>query len=99
MNEIELQDILNENIMDFSDIVEELVELYAEKNRRYGNSFSNQFKEFGIICSAIRLNDKMERLKSLVKNPQDCGDEPIEDTLKDMANYAIMTLIELKRKN
>ena len=81
----------------FKDITKELCELYLEKNRRYGNSFSNQFKEFGVICATIRLNDKMERLKSLTRNPQDCGDEPIEDTLKDMANYAIMTLMELNK--
>lgn len=80
----------------FTIITTELFELYQEKNRRYGNSFSKQYYEFGLICSAIRLTDKIERLKSLAKNPQDCGDEPVEDTLKDIANYAIMTLMELR---
>lgn len=79
----------------FYTIYEQLEKLYEEKNRRYGNSFHKQFEEFGLICAVIRLNDKMERLKTLSKNPDDCGDEPIEDTLKDMANYAIMTLMEL----
>jgi hypothetical protein len=42
---------------------------------------------------AIRLNDKVERLKNLVK-----GEEPnfesIDDTLMDIAGYAILALAE-----
>ena len=86
------------SVISFGDICLKLKELYTEKNRRYGNSFHKQFEEFGLTASVIRLNDKMERLKSLNKNPSDCGDEPIEDTLKDLANYAIMTLMELSNK-
>ena len=81
----------------FMCVVEKCVNLYVEKNRRYGDSFSNQYKDFGNMSVALRLTDKVERLKSLVKRPDDYGDEPIEDTLTDIANYAIMALIELNR--
>ena len=41
--------------------------------------------------------DKLERLKVLLNNPElEPDDESIVDTLKDMANYCIMEVIERK---
>ena len=78
----------------------EIHHMFTEKNKRYGNSFSEQFSEFGILSLIIRLNDKLNRLKTLTKNPEIGAtvDESIEDTLKDLANYAIMGLVELHKK-
>ena len=47
----------------------------------------------------IRLEDKLNRLKSLTVNnkAQQVNDESIEDTLLDLANYAIMAVMELKK--
>lgn len=43
----------------------------------------------------IRLEDKLQRVKNLVRNGSAAvNDESIDDTLLDLANYAIMTLIE-----
>ena len=43
----------------------------------------------------IRLEDKLQRVKNLVRNGGAAvNDESIDDTLLDLANYAIMTLIE-----
>lgn len=49
----------------------------------------------------IRLADKLNRLESLTlnNNEQKVSDESIVDTLMDLANYSIMTLIELNLKN
>ena len=49
--------------------------------------------------AAIRLSDKLNRLSSFAKG-QDMKvkDEAVEDTLMDLANYSIMTLIELQRE-
>ena len=46
--------------------------------------------------SCIRLEDKLNRLKSLNFSKSAKVNESIEDTLMDLANYAIMTLIELE---
>lgn len=44
----------------------------------------------------IRLGDKFGRFKTLTKtNIQHVKDESIRDTLMDLANYAIMTIVEL----
>lgn len=83
------------NVEQFGKVTSEMQRLYAEKNRRYGNAFSRRFKEYGMLSAVLRLDDKMERLKYLCQAPRDCGDESMRDTLVDMANYAIMTIMEL----
>ena len=83
---------------EFVSICKELTELYNLKNIDYGDSFGKSFEEWGMPMPCIRLTDKLNRLCSLTKNfSQRVQDESIEDTLKDLANYSIMTLIELRR--
>lgn len=79
------------------DICTELNNLYLKKNKDYGNSFSKTFEEFGLTMSAIRLNDKLERFKRLINNNNEVKDESIRDTLVDLANYAIMTVMEIDK--
>ena len=77
-------------------ICQDLNKVYEEKNRNYGNSFSKTFEEYGPTALLLRLDDKIGRLKSLVRNPEfDPGDESVTDTLKDLANYSIMGVMEL----
>lgn len=79
-------------------ICDSLNDLYKIKNQDYGDSFSKSYKEYGLTMSCIRLEDKLNRLKSLNKNGNaQVKDESIQDTLMDLANYAIMTLIELEK--
>ena len=82
-------------------ICEELSQIYEIKNERYNDAFSKSFDEYGLTMSCIRLEDKLNRFKALSKNKNldDQEDESIKDTLKDLANYAIMTLIELDKKD
>lgn len=91
---------MEENVKKFSKIAEELCNLYERKNRAYGNSFSNTFKRLGIISAVTRLSDKYERLCNLSTNPEiDNLGESIEDTLRDMACYCIMTVMEMQERN
>ena len=73
-------------------ILNEIRQLYNRKNADYGNSFDKTLDEFGIVASATRISDKFNRFKSLIKNPAQVSDEKIEDTLIDLASYAIMTI-------
>ena len=85
-------------VKEFVSICKEMTELYNLKNIDYGDSFGKSFEEWGTTMSCIRLTDKLNRLCALTKNfSQRVQDESIEDTLKDLANYSIMTLIELRR--
>lgn len=69
--------------------------LYERKNADYGDSFGKSFTEYGMTMACIRLEDKLNRIKALTKTEAKVKDESIEDTLMDLANYSIMTLIEL----
>lgn len=78
------------------EICQKLNQVYKAKNHDYGDSFGDTYKKLGIISAVTRLSDKMNRLISIaVSHDAQVKDEKIEDTLLDMANYAIMTLIEL----
>lgn len=77
-------------------ICEEINDLYERKNHDYGDSFHQTFTEEGMAMPRIRLGDKLARFKSLTKSEvQEVKDESIRDTLIDLANYAIMTVLEL----
>lgn len=81
-------------------ICEQLNSIYQSKNHDYGDSFGETFKKLGIISAVTRISDKNNRLQSLCiksKEDQKVLDESIKDTLLDMANYCIMTLIELQQ--
>ena len=78
-------------------ICEDLNEIYARKNHDYGDSFGKGDAEYGMVMAVIRLEDKLNRLKSLIKAEALVKDESINDTLMDLANYAIMTVIERER--
>ena len=70
-----------------------MTDLYARKNRDYGNSFDKSMDKFGMVVSVIRMGDKVNRLHSLVKKKGEAEvkDESIADTFMDLACYAIMT--------
>lgn len=83
-------------------ICEELNSIYEKKNHDYGNSFGETFDKLGVISAVTRISDKYNRLVSLCMLPNEerkVKDETISDTLLDMANYCIMTLIELDKNN
>lgn len=83
-----------------SQICKDLHNLYVTKNSDYGNSVSDTFDKFGIDAFLVRMYDKLNRLYSLTRTDikQMVSDEKIEDTLLDLANYAILTIIELQYK-
>lgn len=72
-------------------------DLYARKNADYGDSFHTSFKEEGMAMVRIRLGDKLNRFKTLsCGTEQQVKDESIRDTLMDLANYALMAVLEME---
>lgn len=77
-------------------ICRELTELYRRKNADYGGSYHKTYLEEGMAMPRIRLTDKLNRFKQLtMKSDQEVKSESIRDTLIDLANYAIMTVMEI----
>ena len=59
--------------------------------------FEKLYQKFGMESVIIRLSDKLNRLESLTRsNVQLVKDESVNDTLLDLANYALLALVERK---
>lgn len=67
------------------------------KNLDYNTDFKESLEEFGLVASVIRLGDKMNKIKSLIKKEAQVQDESIKDTLLDIANHAIMTVMWMNK--
>lgn len=73
-----------------------LHELYIQKNKAYGDSFGETYRKLGIISAVTRISDKYNRLVNLATHRDiNTGDESLKDTLVDLANYALMTAMEI----
>lgn len=103
----QVNDSSNELVESFKSVTSKMAETYEKKNHDYGDSFDKSLDKFGLIASVVRMGDKMNRIESLInksiQNPaypsvsvKDVNlvkDESIKDTLLDLANYAIMTVM------
>jgi len=100
ITEIEVPiELADDKVETFSKIVTEMTELYAKKNHDYGNSFDEGCDKIGTGYPLGRLLDKMNRLIACMgKEDEMQVNESIEDTLKDLGCYSIMTLSYLRRK-
>lgn len=89
-----------DRIEEHKQICYDIHDTYIQKNRAYGNSFDKSCDDFGITAAMVRMSDKWNRLKQLTANPDiPKGDESIEDTLLDLANYCIMTVLWRRHSN
>nr|DAH65540.1 MAG TPA: Nucleotide modification associated domain 1 [Caudoviricetes sp.] len=95
---------LSPNIVDdtgdakaFRDITNKMYDTFKQKNTDYGNSFHKIFKECGITYAYGHMAEKLERINSLRKNEAKVKGESMKDSLYDLANYAILTIIELEK--
>jgi len=71
-------------------ITKENKELFEKKNSDYGNSFA----DFELIGILVRLNDKINRLITILEQPSTPQvDESVLDTLNDLYNYGIIGLM------
>ena len=57
--------ITKENMQNAHD---ELLQTFVDKNADYGNSFESSLEEYGLIAALIRMEDKIGRLRTLIKS-------------------------------
>ena len=84
----------------YSNILRSMDETHTRKNNDYGDAAYQGYKKFGPAYFLVQLHNKLSRLESLTINnkTQLVKDESIDDTLLDMANYAVMYL-ESRHRN
>ena len=83
----------------YGSLLDKLFTTYKAKDADYGSAFAEMFDELGIDYAYGKLREKMNRIKVLRKQPNMVENEGLEDALLDTAGYAILTLVELKKKS
>ena len=81
----------------FRDITDEMYDTYKAKNKDYDDSFHQLFEECGMTYAYGHLKEKLVRMKSLMKDEAKVKGESMRDSLLDLANYAILTIMELDK--
>ena len=76
-------------------ICKDLHDLYMKKNADYGNSFADIYAEVGMPYAYGHMAEKLRRIRSLMNQPANVKGESMRDSLVDLANYAILTIVEL----
>ena len=82
----------------YGSLLDKLFTTYKAKDADYGSSFAEMFDELGIDYAYGKLREKMNRIKTLRNQPNMVENESLEDALLDTAGYAILTLVELKKR-
>ena len=92
---------------EFKKIQKEMYEMFARKHMDYGlqnislggDLTKEKDKKFSLTGLAIRLTDKISRLRNLLTNGRNfVKGEGMEDTFMDIANYSIIGLLVGRNK-
>lgn len=89
----------NMNVELHQEILDYIHNLYITKNKDYGSSTHDTYTKYGFTSFLVRLEDKLNRARVISQNEANVSDEKLEDTLLDLANYAILAVMELKGEN
>ena len=89
----------------YMDVINKLKETFLKKNHDYGSSVKKNYDKFeaygkneGLKYVFGRIAEKHDRLENLIygDHANQVTDESIEDTLLDMANYAILAAVSIQ---
>ena len=89
----------------YMDVINKLKETFLKKNHDYGSSVKKNYDKFeaygkneGLKYVFGRIAEKHDRLENLIygAHTNQVTDESIEDTLLDMANYAILAAVSIQ---
>jgi hypothetical protein len=88
--------------LDFSDevriVYDELMSLLLSKHKDYGAKNIADAPGGALNGLRVRMHDKLARINNLVDRDINPEHESLEDSFKDMANYAIIGLLVLRGK-
>ena len=81
-----------------SNTVKELSDLLLSKHKDYGPRNISQAPGGAINGLRVRMHDKLARINNLIDSGANPEHESLEDSFKDMANYAIIGLLVLRKQ-
>ncbi len=74
----------------FEMVCKEMAELFIKKYQDYGKGNILDTGEVGIL---FRINDKLNRLKNLLAHQKKPENEPMDETWRDIAVYAVIAIL------
>lgn len=90
---------INEEITMFTELTNTMSDTFAKKRHDYGQTTEETYRKFGPVSMLTRMHDKIGRLDTLLVSGDvnHVEDEKVEDTLLDLANYALITILEMRK--
>jgi hypothetical protein len=79
-------------------VYDELMSLLLSKHKDYGPSNIANAPGGALNGLRVRMHDKLARINNLVDENKNPEHESLEDSFKDMANYAIIGMLVLRDK-
>ena len=83
---------------DVYNLVEELAELLLSKHKDYGPTNISRAPGGALNGLRVRIHDKIARINNLIDSGKNPEHESLEDSFKDLANYAIIALMVTRGK-
>lgn len=88
--------------VDFNDevriVYDELMSVLLKKHKDYGPKNIADAPGGALNGLRVRIHDKIARINNLIDKGSEPEYESLEDSFKDLANYAIIALLVLRRK-
>ena len=81
----------------FREVATEQIDTFEKKNADYGDAAESLYREHGMTYFIIMLKQKLLRIESLCKQ-QSVNFESLEDSFRDMSNYALMAAMRCPDK-
>ena len=93
-DDMKISSELDWKIKEHGKICDNIKELYKTKNADYGDSMHPLYEEYGLLSFLVLFGIKIQRIKTLMNNKSHY--ESLEDSLLDLANYALIAVTELR---
>lgn len=83
----------------YEKFIRDMLLVYLQKNRDYGDSFVDSMKIYGKLAGQVRILDKVNRINSLLTKNYPLVNESIKDTVLDLFNYLVMYNCATSKEN
>ena len=101
-----VEDKYPETAQEFRRLQMEQYRVFCEKQMDYGpgnisvgtNLETEEEVKMSLTGLWFRMNDKIQRMKTLLMSNQNANNEPLEDSFLDVSNYGIMSTIVSNKK-
>ena len=74
----------------FDQVCKDFLQMFLKKHKDYGKGNILSVKELGI---ALRISEKIERIKHLLSSSQSPANESVDETWIDIGVYAVIAML------